>query len=603
MAAARKYFLVGDVGATNARLAIATRSGGAIDWIHEARLADASFPTFDAAIDALFAGAPIARTRDCGRVLRRRGADPRPLRAIHQSRLGPRCRRDRGGAGGCAGDARQRSRGRSGRYRRVAALRFHCAAGTGPVPGWRAPRHRRRHRTRHRLRDPLRQGSPDRSERRRPCGLRAAELAAAPALCRADRGRHAGRRRARGLRRRARTDLRDAARRSNPTGSRSSCARSSIAATGAAAISRFALERADPLASDALDLFIDCYGTVAGDHALALLPYGGVFVVGGIAAKILPRLAAWRLRARLHRQRRVRRARQGLSDCGRHERTAGTRRRDAARERAAGRFRELPMRPVPLRAATSARKVCHRARAPIARQRTAHGRRAREDRRLLARGQLPLRRPDLPLRQPAARGPAHARAHQAAPARPLGHDPRPQLHLHALEPRDRRARPLRAVRHRPRPRRAGARRQHVSRGHLQRALPRRDAGQGGPAPVVQAVLVSRRHSEPRRGGNAGLDPRGRRAGLRARARVRRRLRQPRPDRRLRDRRRRGRDGSAGRELAGEQVPESGARRRRAADPAPERLQDRRADGACTHPARRAPGVSGRRRPRPVFRRG
>ena len=60
----------------------------------------------------------------------------------------------------------------------------------------------------------------------------------------------------------------------------------------AAAITRFALERNDALATDALDLFIDCYGSVAGDHALAVLPSGGVFVVGGIAAKILPRLAA-----------------------------------------------------------------------------------------------------------------------------------------------------------------------------------------------------------------------------------------------------------------------------------------------------------------------
>ena len=49
----------------------------------------------------------------------------------------------------------------------------------------------------------------------------------------------------------------------------------------AAAISRFALDGADPLASEALDLFIDCYGSVAGDHAL-------------------DRAAVWR---RLHRRR------------------------------------------------------------------------------------------------------------------------------------------------------------------------------------------------------------------------------------------------------------------------------------------------------------
>ena len=53
----------------------------------------------------------------------------------------------------------------------------------------------------------------------------------------------------------------------------------------------------------------------------------------------------------------------------------------------------------------------------------------------------------------------------------------------------------------------------------------------------------------------GLDPRGRRARLRAVARLRRRLRQSRPDRRLRGRRRRGGDRAARDQLALEQVPE------------------------------------------------
>ena len=65
------------------------------------------------------------------------------------------------------------------------------------------------------------------------------------------------------------------------------------------------------------------------------------------------------------------------------------------------------------------------------------------------------------------------------------------------------------------------------------------------------------------------------------------VRQPRPDRRLRRRRRRGRDRPAGHELAQQQVPRPGARRRRAADPAPERLQDRQPDGAGTHRPRGA----------------
>jgi glucokinase len=36
----------------------------------------------------------------------------------------------------------------------------------------------------------------------------------------------------------------------------------------------------------------DCYGALAGDHALAVLARGGVFIAGGIAPKLLPRLRA-----------------------------------------------------------------------------------------------------------------------------------------------------------------------------------------------------------------------------------------------------------------------------------------------------------------------
>ena len=65
-----------------------------------------------------------------------------------------------------------------------------------------------------------------------------------------------------------------------------------VRAEGAAAISRFALEHGDPLACRALDLFIECYGAVAGDHALNVTARGGVLVAGGIAPKILHRIAA-----------------------------------------------------------------------------------------------------------------------------------------------------------------------------------------------------------------------------------------------------------------------------------------------------------------------
>lgn len=56
----------------------------------------------------------------------------------------------------------------------------------------------------------------------------------------------------------------------------------------AAAISAFAFaEPADPLAREALDFFVTIYGAHAGSLALTLLPYGGLFISGGIAARII----------------------------------------------------------------------------------------------------------------------------------------------------------------------------------------------------------------------------------------------------------------------------------------------------------------------------
>jgi uncharacterized BrkB/YihY/UPF0761 family membrane protein len=56
---------------------------------------------------------------------------------------------------------------------------------------------------------------------------------------------------------------------------------------------------------------------------------------------------------------------------------------------------------------------------------------------LVARRQLSLGRTDLSVRDnPLAARAADARAHQAAPARPLGHDARAELHLRASQPRD-----------------------------------------------------------------------------------------------------------------------------------------------------------------------
>jgi glucokinase len=48
----------------------------------------------------------------------------------------------------------------------------------------------------------------------------------------------------------------------------------------------------NPLAGRALDLFIAAYGAFAGDLALLFMARGGVYLGGGIAPKILPRLQA-----------------------------------------------------------------------------------------------------------------------------------------------------------------------------------------------------------------------------------------------------------------------------------------------------------------------
>lgn len=248
----------------------------------------------------------------------------------------------------------------------------------------------------------------------------------------------------------------------------------------------------------------------------------------------------------------------------------------------------------------------HRCPSTRSRRPRAHGRGARRAGRPLARRELPRRRPDLPDGQPPADRPPASRARQAPSARPLGHLTRPQPGPHPSQPGDQGPRPRRPVRLGPRPRRARRAGQRVAGGLLHRDLPGHHPGRGRHGPAVQAVLLPRRRTEPRRARDAGLHPRGRRAGLRALARLRRRLRPPGPGGRLRDRRRRGGDRPAGDVLALQQVPRPGARRRRPADPAPQRLQDRQPDGARPPPRDRAgrtpaglrtrPGPRHRRRP-------
>jgi glucokinase len=55
----------------------------------------------------------------------------------------------------------------------------------------------------------------------------------------------------------------------------------------AAAIAKAALEKSDRLSEQTLQMFVEAYGAEAGNLALKLLPYGGLYVAGGIAAKIL----------------------------------------------------------------------------------------------------------------------------------------------------------------------------------------------------------------------------------------------------------------------------------------------------------------------------
>jgi len=57
-----------------------------------------------------------------------------------------------------------------------------------------------------------------------------------------------------------------------------------------AAVSHAALERAEPLAVKALEVFCELYGAEAGNMALRCLTVGGVYLGGGIAPKILPAL-------------------------------------------------------------------------------------------------------------------------------------------------------------------------------------------------------------------------------------------------------------------------------------------------------------------------
>lgn len=57
-----------------------------------------------------------------------------------------------------------------------------------------------------------------------------------------------------------------------------------------AAISRAGLEGTSPICVQALDLFVSLFGSEAGNLTLRLMASGGLFVGGGIAPKILPKM-------------------------------------------------------------------------------------------------------------------------------------------------------------------------------------------------------------------------------------------------------------------------------------------------------------------------
>jgi glucokinase len=69
---------------------------------------------------------------------------------------------------------------------------------------------------------------------------------------------------------------------------RPAVARAMIREDKAAVISRLALARRDRLCREALRLFLSIYGSEAGNLALQYRATGGLFVGGGIAARILP---------------------------------------------------------------------------------------------------------------------------------------------------------------------------------------------------------------------------------------------------------------------------------------------------------------------------
>jgi glucokinase len=72
-----------------------------------------------------------------------------------------------------------------------------------------------------------------------------------------------------------------------------------VGAGGAAAVVHRATAGGERDALQAVELVVDCLAAVAGDHALAVLAHGGVFVAGGMAPRLLPWMRGGRFVAAL----------------------------------------------------------------------------------------------------------------------------------------------------------------------------------------------------------------------------------------------------------------------------------------------------------------
>lgn len=64
-----------------------------------------------------------------------------------------------------------------------------------------------------------------------------------------------------------------------------------------AEVTKAALAKSDPVAEEALALFVTCLGRTAGDIALVFKAQGGVYLAGGIAQRIIPALQEGNFRA------------------------------------------------------------------------------------------------------------------------------------------------------------------------------------------------------------------------------------------------------------------------------------------------------------------